>query len=148
MDQNLNPVLSQASVDPWQSTRVTLHQTTYQEPMKEASQKGPLVTLNATMEERFVNTLISRDGQPDIVPLTTNLRLKYKRRMLYFQMDFGELTLDGLLDIRAISSAIPEADLGKNRLLAPQPITEEGQAPNFQILVANGQLELQGALLN
>ena len=93
------------------------------------------------MEERFVNTLISRNGEPDYVPLTTNLGLKYKRRMLYFPMDFGELTLDGLVDTGALSSAIPEADLRKIRLLAPQSIIKEGPAPNFQIMVANGQLE-------
>ena len=56
-------------------------------------------------------------------------------------MDFGELTLDGLVDTGALSSAIPEADLRKIRLLAPQSIIKEGPAPNFQIMVANGQLE-------
>ena len=61
--------------------------------------------------------------------------------MLSFPMDFGELTLDGLVDTGALSSAIPEADLRKIRLLAPQSIVKEGPAPNFQIMVANGQLE-------
>ena len=61
--------------------------------------------------------------------------------MLYFPMDFGELTLDDLVDTGALSSAIPEADLRKIRSLAPQSIIEEGPAPNFQIMVANGQLE-------
>ena len=61
--------------------------------------------------------------------------------MLYFPMDFGELTIDGLIDTGAHSSAIPEADLRKIRLLAPQSIVKEGPAPTFQIMVANGQLE-------
>ena len=39
--------------------------------------------------------------------------------MLYFPMDFGELNIDGLIDTGALSSAIPEADLRKIRLLAP-----------------------------
>ena len=56
-------------------------------------------------------------------------------------MDFGELTIDGLIDTGAHSSAIPEADLRKIRLLAPQSIVKEGPAPTFQIMVANGQLE-------
>ena len=56
-------------------------------------------------------------------------------------MDFGELTLHGLEDTGALSSAIPEADLRKIPLLAPQSIVKEGPAPNFQIMVANGQLE-------
>ena len=41
----------------------------------------------------------------------------------------------------AHSSAIPEADLRKKRLLAPQFIIKEGPAPLFQITVANGDLE-------
>ena len=56
-------------------------------------------------------------------------------------MDFGELTLDGLIDIGAHSSAIPEADLRKIRLLAPQSTVKESPAPSFQIMVANGNLE-------
>ena len=56
-------------------------------------------------------------------------------------MDFGELTLDGLVDTSALSSAITEADLDKIRLLAPQSIIKESPAPNFQLLVGNGKLE-------
>ena len=56
-------------------------------------------------------------------------------------MDFGELTLDGLIDNGAHSSRIPHATLRKIRLLAPQSIVKEGNAPSFQILVANGDLE-------
>ena len=36
------------------------------------------------------------------VPLSTNLWLKQKRRMLYFPMDFGELTIVGFIDWRII----------------------------------------------
>ena len=62
--------------------------------------------------------------------------------MLYSPMDFGELTLDGFVDTGALSSAIPEADLRKFRLLAaPQSLIKEGPAPNFQIKDANGELE-------
>ena len=138
--RNLNLALTKALIDPWQTKRTT-KLAVQEDPAQDSSQDGPVVTLTATVEERFVNTLISRDGEPDYVPLTTNLGLKYKRRMLYFPMDFGELTLDGLIDTGALSSAIPDADLRKIRLLAPQSIVKEGPAPNFQIMVANGQLE-------
>ena len=140
-DQNLNTHLSAAAVDPWQTPRVVPSTTTYAEPKTQLSPDGPVVTLTAIVEERFMNTLISRDGEPDYVPLTTNLGLKYKRQMLYFPMDFGELTLGGLIDTGALSSAIPEADIRKIRLLASQSLIKEGPAPNFQIMVANGQLE-------
>ena len=141
LEQNLITHLSTAAVDPWETTRVVPSATTYAEPKAQHPPDGPVVTLTATVEERFVNTLISRDGEPDYVPLTTNLRLKYKRRMLYFPMDFGELTLNGLVDTGALSSAFPEADLRKIRLLAPQSIIKKGPAPKFQIMVADRQLE-------
>ena len=92
-------------------------------------------------EKQFQNVLITRDGEPDCVPLSTNINLKCKKRMLYFPMDFGELTIDGLIDTGALSSAIPEMDLRKIRLLSPQSVIREGPPPNFQIMVANGQLE-------
>ena len=56
-------------------------------------------------------------------------------------MDFGELKIAGLKNTGALSSAIPEADLRKIRLLAPYTILNEGPPPEFQIMVANGQLE-------
>ena len=60
-------------------------------------------------------------------------------------MDFGELNIDGLIDTGALSSAISEADLRKIRLLAPHTILNEGTPPEFQFMVANGQLEAPSA---
>ena len=56
-------------------------------------------------------------------------------------MDFGELRIDRLVDTGALSSAIPDSDLRKIKLLTPQLIIKEGLPPNFQIRVANGHLE-------
>ena len=56
-------------------------------------------------------------------------------------MDFGDLKIDGPREMGALSSAIPEADLRKIRLLAPHTILNEGPPPEFQIMVANEQLE-------
>ena len=56
-------------------------------------------------------------------------------------MDSKNLTLDGLIDTGALTSAISEADLNKIKLLSNKAIKGTGPAPNFQIMVANGQLE-------
>ena len=56
-------------------------------------------------------------------------------------MDFEGFKIDGLIDTGALSSAISEADSRKIRLLAPHTILNEGPPPEFQIMVANGQLE-------
>ena len=92
-------------------------------------------------EKQFQNILNTKEGEPDCIPLSTSINLKCKKRMLYSPMDFGELTIDGLIDTGALSSAIPEMDLRKIQLLTPQSVIREGPPPNFQIMVANGQLE-------
>ena len=56
-------------------------------------------------------------------------------------MDFEKLTLDGLIDTSALTSAISEADLNKIKILSNEAIKDTGPAPNFHIMVANGQLE-------
>ena len=52
---------------------------------------------------------VTPDGLTSILPLSTNLPLKNKRKILYFPKDFVELNVDGLINTSALSSAIPEA---------------------------------------
>ena len=92
-------------------------------------------------DQIFPHLQVTPDGLTRFLTLSTNLPLKNKRKMLYFPMDFGEVNIDGLIDTGALSSRIPEADLRKFRLLAPHTILNEGPPPEFQIMVANGQLE-------
>ena len=65
--------------------------------------------------------------------------------MLYFPLDSGKKTIDGLVDTGALTCAISQADLRKNGLLAPQASLNEGQSPDFQLMVANGHLETRSA---
>ena len=96
----------------------------------------------AVIDDQILPQLqVTPDGLTRFLPLSTNLPLKNKRKMLYFPMDFGELNIDGFIDTGALSSAIPEADLRKIRLLAPHTILNEGPPAEFQIMVANRQLE-------
>ena len=62
--------------------------------------------------------------------------------MYYIPMDFEKFTLDDIIDTGAVTSAISEQDLNKIKLLADEAIKETGLPPNFQIMVANGQLEV------
>ena len=76
------------------------------------------------------------------LPISTSLTLKRKRHKHYIRMDFEKLTLDGLFDTGALTSAISEQDLNKIKLLANKAIKETGPLLNFQTMVANGQLEV------
>ena len=96
----------------------------------------------AVIDDQILPQLqLTPDGLTGFLPLSTNLPLKNERKMLYFPMDFVELNIDGLIDTGALSSANPEADLSKTRLLAPHTILNEGPPFQFHIMVANGQLE-------
>ena len=88
----------------------------------------------AVIDDQILPQLqVTPDGLTRFLPLSTSLPLKNQRKMLYFPMDFGELNIDGLIDTSALSSAIPDADLRKIRLLAPHTILNEGPPPEFQI---------------
>ena len=95
---------------------------------KPQNQQRQIAVINDQILPQLQVTL---DGLTRFLPLSTNLPLKNKRKMLYFPMDFGELNIEGLIDTGALSSAIPDADLRKILLLAPHTILNEGPLPEF-----------------
>ena len=100
-------------------------------------QKQPLLDEDITNHIQF-----DRERNLSYLPMSTSLTLKRKRHMYYMPMDFEKLTLDGLIDTGALTSAISEQDLNKIKLIANEAIKDTGPPPNFQIMVANGQLEV------
>ena len=99
--------------------------------------KQPLLSEDLTEHIQF-----DKERNVSYLPISTSLTLKRKRHMYYIPMDFEKLTLDGLIDTGALTSAISEQDLNKIKLLANEAIKETRPPPNFQIMVANGQLEV------
>ena len=133
---------TQALITKWQMNNGTNHPVSPNPLGTENPENTAESTPQSLLDEKqFQNVLITKDGEPDCIPLSININLKCKKRMLFFPMDFGELTIDGLIDTGALSSAIPKMDLRKIRLLSPQSVIREGPPANFQIMVANGQLE-------
>ena len=100
-------------------------------------QKQPLLDEDITNHIQF-----DRERNLSYLPMSTSLTLKRKCHMYYMPMDFEKLTLDGLIDTGALTSAISEQDLNKIKLIANEAIKDTGPPPNFQIMVANGQLEV------
>ena len=100
-------------------------------------QKQPLLDEDITNHIQF-----DQERNLSYLPMSTSLTLKRKRHMYYMPMDFEKLTLDGLIDTGALTSAISEQDLNKIKLIANEAIKDTGLPPNFQIMVANGQLEV------
>ena len=100
---------------------------------------SPLTTATPLIEEGLV-----RDEQTNelYLPLTSTVILKQKQEMLYVPLDFeNNLTVDALVDSGAFVSAIAQDDLETIKQKAPNNILKIDDPPNFQIHVANGQLE-------
>ena len=98
-----------------------------------------LITATPLIEEGLV-----RDEQTNEVylPLTSTVVLKRKQEMLYVPLDFeNNLTVDALIDSEANVSAIAQDDLETIKQKAPNNILKIDDPPNFQIQVADGQLE-------
>ena len=101
----------------------------------------PLTTATPLIEEGLV-----RDEQTNelYLPLTSTVVLKRKQEMLYVPLDFeNNHTVDALVDSEAFVSAIAQDDLETIKQMAPNNILKIDDPPNFQIQVANGQLEKQ-----
>ena len=76
------------------------------------------------------------------MPLASTIILKRKKEMLYVPLDFENgLTIDALVDSGAYVSAIAQRELDRIQQQAPSNILKIDDLPNFEIQVANGQLE-------
>ena len=100
---------------------------------------SPLTTATPLIEEGLV-----RDEQTNAIylPLTSTVVLKRKQEMLYVPLEFeNNHTVNALVDSGAFVSAIAQDDLEMIKQKAPNNILKTDNPPNFQIQVANGQLE-------
>ena len=76
------------------------------------------------------------------MPLSSTIVIKRKKRMLYVPLGFENgLTTDALVDSDAYVSAIAKTELDRIKQQAPVNAFKIDDPPNFQIQVANGQLE-------
>ena len=98
----------------------------------------PAITISQ-IEEQLVRDDITNEL---FMPLTSTIVLKRKKEMLYVPLDFENgLTIDALVDSGAYVSAIARTELDRIKQQSPSNILKIDDPPNFQIQVANGQLE-------
>ena len=105
---------------------------------------GDTTTPPLTMATPLIKKALVRDEQTNEVylPLTSTVVLKRKQEMLYVPLDFEKnLMVDALVDSGAFVSAIAQDDLDTIKQKAPNNILKIDDPPNFQIQVANGELE-------
>ena len=76
------------------------------------------------------------------MPLSSTIFLKRKKERLYVPLDFKNgLTIDALVDSGAHVSVIAQKELDRIKQQSLSNVLKIDDAPNFQIQVANGQLE-------
>ena len=97
---------------------------------------SPPKLTTSQIEERLVRDDFTSELY---MPLSSTVVLK---RNFYVPLDFGNgLTIDALVDSGAYVSAIAQKELDIIKQQAPSNILKIDDPPNFQIQVANGQLE-------
>ena len=100
---------------------------------------SPPAITTSQIEERLLRDDSSNEMY---MPLSSTIVLKRKKEMLYVPLDFENgLTIDALVDSGAYVSAIAQNELNRVKQQSPSNILKIGDPPNFQIQVANGQLE-------
>ena len=85
-----------------------------------------------------------RDDSTNVLyrPLSSTIVPKRKKELLYVPLDFQKgLTTDALVDSGAYVSVKAQKELDRIKQQSPSNIPKTDDPPNFQIQVANGQLE-------
>ena len=81
-----------------------------------------------------------KDGET-YIPLHSTIVLKSRRRMLYLPLEFGEITMDGLVDSGAFINAMFWSDYNAIKMNSDSCVIKEYPQPPFKIECANAQLE-------
>ena len=98
----------------------------------------PRIT-TSQIEEQLVRDDITNELY---IPLSSTIVSKRKKEMLFVPLDFENgLTIDALADSGAYVFAIAKSEFDRVKQQAPANIFKIDDPPNFQIQVANGQLE-------
>ena len=100
---------------------------------------SPAEVTNSQMEEQLVRAHMTNYFY---IPLSSKIVLKRKKEMLYVPLDFENgLTIDAPIDSGAYASAIAQKELDRSKQQAPSNILKIDEPLEFQIQVANGQIE-------
>ena len=72
--------------------------------------------------------------------MSATLQLNKKDRMLYVPLQFRKYENSGLLNTRAIQSALSESELCRILTAHPAALLQELPAPEFKVRIANGNI--------
>ena len=88
-----------------------------------------------------IKEYITEEDGDTYIPLHSTIFLKNRRRMLYLPLEFGEITMDGLVDSGAFINAKSWSDYNIIKMSSDNCVIKEYPQPPFKIECANAQLE-------
>ena len=136
-DAGLSMKLMEAMSDPWDSNpHLVLTDLISNLSINNKFKKEPLI-------DKELQQHLTQDDENKVtyLPLSTNLVLKQKKHMFYFPMDFGRIDNRRSNRHWCTYQRYIRCRSQQIKLLSSSSIVDTGPAPNFQIMVANGQLE-------
>ena len=105
------------------------------------STKAPIFSHNFPTSLNSIREYVAeKDGETHI-PLHSTIILKKRRRMLYLPLEFGEITMDGLVDSGAFINSMSWSDYNAIKMNSDSCVIKEYPQPPFKIECANAQLE-------
>ena len=88
-----------------------------------------------------IKDYVTEKGGNTYIPLHSTIPLKKRRRMLYLPLEFGEITMDGLVDSGAFINAMSWSDYNAIKMNSDNCVIKDYPQPPFKIECANAQLE-------
>ena len=127
-DQNTNALNElSSSHPPWGDTHGSTKKSIFPDDFP--------ISLNSIKE------YIAEKNGDTYIPLHSTIVLKMRQRMLYLPLEFGEITMDGLVDSGAFINAMSWSDYNVFKMNSDKCVIKEYPQPPFKIECANAQLE-------
>ena len=107
IDSNVSDKLGHSSIDLW-TVNPQMPNTLPLPKFRPATnlRKCHKLVIDTEMIRKFQSIF---GNNTNLLPLPANIQLKNKSLIFYFPMDFGELTIDGLIDSGALTSVVSGA---------------------------------------
>ena len=131
------------AVSPDQNTNDNDEQSSSQPPeeVNFGSTKTPMFSDEFPSSLKSIKKYIAEKDGDTYIPLHSTIILKKRRRMLYLPLEFGEMTMDGLVDSGAFINAMSWSDYNAIKMNNDNCMLKKYPQPPFKIECANAQLE-------
>ena len=134
-EQSAATQIEQNENAPDQSSSQSTEEDTY------GSSKKPIFPNDFPTSLNSIKEYVTEKDRSTYIPLHSTIPLKKRRRMLYLPLEFGEITMDGLVASGAFINALSWSEYNAIKINSDNCIIKEYPKPPFKIECAKAQLE-------